>query len=232
MSGNKSSASIVYMVEVMKMTTLLTLLNPNRYQLLQKNTQSLGYTLLNTMDENALRDALDHAAPTAALVEAALPWRDVCSLLEMLREHRIPVIFLTDHPESAPHLERLYRDAACMVLSGPLTAERLKKAVAELLARSSQLLICGRLCLDTDTHEATIGGNSIPLTAQEYALLYELMLNPEDTVSREELLTRAWGYQSMGETRTVDVHVQRLRRKLGAAAIETVYRKGYRLKTA
>ncbi|MDD6041358.1 MAG: winged helix-turn-helix domain-containing protein, partial [Clostridia bacterium] len=51
-------------------------------------------------------------------------------------------------------------------------------------------------------------------------------------VSREQLLRTAWGYQSMGETRTVDVHVQRLRKKLGGDYIETVYKCGYRLRLA
>ena len=63
----------------------------------------------------------------------------------------------------------------------------------------------------------------VELTAQELALLLTLMENPDLPVSREHLLRKAWGYQSMGETRTVDVHVQRLRRKLGMNRIETVY---------
>ena len=64
------------------------------------------------------------------------------------------------------------------------------------------------------------------------ALLLALMEKPDIPVSREQLLRRAWGYQSMGETRTVDVHVQRLRKKLGGEYIETVYKCGYRLKLA
>ena len=64
------------------------------------------------------------------------------------------------------------------------------------------------------------------------ALLLALMENPDMPVSREQLLRKAWGYQSIGETRTVDVHVQRLRKKLGVERIETVYKCGYRLKMA
>ena len=63
-------------------------------------------------------------------------------------------------------------------------------------------------------------------------LLLALMQSPETALSREELLRTAWGYQGIGETRTVDVHVQRLRRKLGSSCIETVYNHGYRLKMA
>ena len=70
------------------------------------------------------------------------------------------------------------------------------------------------------------------LEAALIALLLALMEKPDIPVSREQLLRRAWGYQSMGETRTVDVHVQRLRKKLGGEYIETVYKCGYRLKLA
>ena len=58
------------------------------------------------------------------------------------------------------------------------------------------------------------------------------MENPETALSRQQLLHTAWGYQGIGETRTVDVHVQRLRKKLGGDRIETVYKLGYRLKMA
>jgi len=77
-----------------------------------------------------------------------------------------------------------------------------------------------------------LDGRRVELTAQEFALLGALMEKPDIPVSREQLLRTAWGYQSMGETRTVDVHVQRLRKKLGGDYIETVYKCGYRLKLA
>ena len=59
-----------------------------------------------------------------------------------------------------------------------------------------------------------------------------LVKTPGAAVSRETLLRTAWGYQDLGETRTVDVHIQRLRRKLGKSCIETVYKTGYKLKMA
>ena len=83
-----------------------------------------------------------------------------------------------------------------------------------------------------DTHRVSIDGRVEKLTDQECLLLQALMLSPDTAVSREDLLRTAWGYQSMGITRTVDVHVQRLRRKVGGDRIETVYRTGYRLRTA
>ena len=70
------------------------------------------------------------------------------------------------------------------------------------------------------------------LTAQEFALLQALMESPDSALTCEQLLRTAWGYHSAGETRTVDVHVQRLRKKMGVDWIETVYKCGYRLRLA
>ncbi|MDY4062135.1 MAG: winged helix-turn-helix domain-containing protein, partial [Candidatus Limiplasma sp.] len=88
------------------------------------------------------------------------------------------------------------------------------------------------ISVDEDAQVALLNGRRVELTAQEMALLLALMNQPDTPVSREQLLREAWGYQSMGETRTVDVHVQRLRKKLGEDWIETVYKCGYRLRLA
>ena len=86
------------------------------------------------------------------------------------------------------------------------------------------------LTIDEDEQTVYVDGRLCDLTQQEYNLLQELALNADQPVSREDLLRDAWGYACPGETRTVDVHIQRLRRKLGFACIETVYRQGYRLR--
>lgn len=76
---------------------------------------------------------------------------------------------------------------------------------------------------------ATVGNQKIELTNQESALLRSLIENQGKTISRQELLADAWGYKSAGITRTVDVHIQRLRKKIGAKLIDTVYKGGYKL---
>ena len=86
--------------------------------------------------------------------------------------------------------------------------------------------------LDIDEEEQAVYVNGEPcaLTQQEFSLLQELAQHLGRPMSREELLRDAWGYASPGETRTVDVHIQRLRKKLGFSCIETVYRRGYKLR--
>ena len=86
------------------------------------------------------------------------------------------------------------------------------------------------LAIDDDRKVVYVDGKPCELTQQEFCLLQELAQNIDRPVSREELLRDAWGYASPGETRTVDVHVQRLRKKLGFFCIETVYRRGYKLR--
>lgn len=87
--------------------------------------------------------------------------------------------------------------------------------------------------INENNHKVTINGKTVTLTTQEIALLEVLMEQSDSTVSRETLLRKAWGYQSIGVTRTVDVHIQRLRKKLGIDnIIETVYKAGYRLRIA
>ena len=86
------------------------------------------------------------------------------------------------------------------------------------------------LAIDEEEKTVYVDGERCALTQQEFSLLQELAQNIDRAVSREELLRDAWGYVCPGETRTVDVHVQRLRKKLGFSCIETVYRRGYKLR--
>lgn len=85
------------------------------------------------------------------------------------------------------------------------------------------------IALDTDLRSVEIDGKPCRLTAQEYLLFLELASNPGRMHTRDSLLVNAWGFLSPGKTRTVDVHVQRLRRKMGASLIQTVHGQGYRM---
>ena len=84
--------------------------------------------------------------------------------------------------------------------------------------------------IDLDAQTATVAGKEAGLTRQEFELLSVLIKNRNIALSREKLLTLAWGFDYMGDTRTVDVHITKLRKKLGLEQqIKTVYKLGYRL---
>jgi two-component system alkaline phosphatase synthesis response regulator PhoP len=97
----------------------------------------------------------------------------------------------------------------------------------------SSALVCGMLTLEPEQHRVTVSGRECDLTAKEFALLQTLMEHPERVFTRGQLLERVWGYEYGEGTRTVDVHIQTLRQKLGEAGAQvgTVRGVGYRLRS-
>mgnify|MGYP004446132493 FL=1 len=171
----------------------------------------------------------DTESASLVILDGQMKWTLCRPLLEAFAHRSCPVLFLTNDREMSAHLRALY-SGQCDVLVCPHSSRQLHGKVRALLGEDETP--GGDLKLDMDDRVALIDGRRVELTAQEFALLYALMENPDVPISREQLLRTAWGYQSMGETRTVDVHVQRLRKKLGCERIETVYKCGYRLKMA
>ena len=176
-------------------------------------------------------DAVCDQERVLTIINARLPWTDSFTLLSSLQQKGWPVLFVTRDKANADHLRALYR-SGCDVLTAPFDGKSLVDAAASLLRTADKLLTLGALQLDVEEKQATLHGEALSLTAQEFALLQALMQSPDAALTREQLLRTAWGYQGIGETRTVDVHIQRLRRKIGSSCIETVYKLGYRLKMA
>jgi len=166
--------------------------------------------------------------PTLVLLDARLKWAVCRPLFSQIQALSYPVLFMTADKEMTSHLRALYRGQSD-VLMLPFSPRTAVGKVIALLGHTEPLR---ELTLNEAERVALLDGERVELTAQEYALLLALMENPDMPISREQLLRKAWGYQSIGETRTVDVHVQRLRKKLGMDRIETVYKCGYRLKMA
>lgn len=165
---------------------------------------------------------------SSVLMDARMEWSVCRDLLRMLANAECPIVFLTEDMSMRDHLKALYSGKSSVL---PLSFHHhaLKTALNEVMSAEPKQR---ELHLLEEEQAAMLDGRRVPLTAQEYALLCALMADPDSPVSRETLLRTAWGYQSMGETRTVDVHVQRLRKKLGMDTIETVYKCGYRLRLA
>lgn len=172
-----------------------------------------------------------HSTRMVTILNARLPWAESFTLLRLLEEKGWPLLFTTTEVNNVRHLRALYQGPRGVLLA-PFDAVQLRHSVAMLLSETNSQLTIGALRLDIEHRECTLDGESLLLTAQEFSLLQALMESPDSPLTREELLRTAWGYQNVGETRTVDVHIQRLRRKLGSSCIETVYKLGYRLKMA
>ena len=176
-------------------------------------------------------EIIKHSTRMLTILNARLPWAESFSMLRLLEEKSWPLLFVTADVNNVRHLRALYQGPRGVLLS-PFDGAQLRHSVAMLLSETNSQLTLGALRLDIEHRECTLDGESLPLTAQEFSLLQALMESPDSPLTREELLRTAWGYQNAGETRTVDVHIQRLRRKIGTSCIETVYKLGYRLKMA
>ena len=118
----------------------------------------------------------------------------------------------------------------------PIDARELKVRLQRLFFRSGrglakEVIEYGPLTINLETYQASIGSRSLDLTYMEYQLLTFLASHPGRVFNRETLLSRVWGYEYYGGARTVDVHIRRLRAKLGdqhESLIETVRSVGYR----
>ncbi len=186
------------------------------------------YDVKRCGEEERPGEALGGAKASLVLLDARLKWTACRPLFECLLRDGCPILFVTADRKMSSHLRALYAGRSD-VLTLPFTQKGLNAKASALIGQTETLR---EISVDEKERVALLDGRRVELTAQEFALLLALMEKPDIPVSREQLLRKAWGYQSMGETRTVDVHVQRLRKKLGGEYIETVYKCGYRLKMA
>jgi len=206
---------------------------------LEDNLRFEGYeTLAATSGEEGLARALGEA-PDLVLLDVMMPKRsgwDVCRELRQ-RGVDVPIIMLTARGEESERIAGLELGADDYVTK-PFSPRELTARVAALLRRlqrppapAGSRLAYGPITVDTDRHAVSVDGEEIKLTAKEFLLLQYLIEHRGRVLSRDLLLTDVWGYQYTGGTRTVDVHIRRLREKLPylADAIVTIKQFGYRL---
>ncbi|SHI69170.1 response regulator [Parasporobacterium paucivorans] len=184
---------------------------------------------------NACRKEL----PQLAILDIMLPGQDGISLLKTLRGHEstkeIPVILVTAKSSEMDKVKGL-EVGADDYLTKPFGTMELAARVKALLRRSekqekSDLIQYKEIQIDEDKHEVRVQGEPVNITYKEYELLKYLIINKEIVMSREKLLENVWGYDYEGESRTVDIHVNTLRKKLGKQGeyIKTIRSVGYKV---
>jgi two-component system alkaline phosphatase synthesis response regulator PhoP len=198
-------------------------------ELLRRNLTLVGHSCVQAWSgEEALR-LLGEAAFDLAVLDLMLP---KMSGWELIKHITCPVIILTAKGSLMDRVQGLNLGADDYVVKPFETLELLARVNA-VLRRTQKTDLCfslGGMSADFVSRKIFLDGAEIELTPQEYELLETFISNRNIALSREKLLELAWGYDYFGDTRTVDVHVQKLRKKLGwEDRIKTVYKVGYRL---
>ena len=198
-------------------------------------------------DAESFRAALAQRVPDLVLLDIMLPGTDGLAILSELRHDaryaHIPVMMLTAKGTEFDKVvgldagadDYLAKPFGMMELVSRCNA-LLRRAMRQPAPQAKRLLVCGPIEVDLDAREVHAGGVAAELTLKEFDLLSELIENQGRVLSRAQLLERVWEITYVGETRTVDAHVQTLRHKLSVACpgaeecIQTVRGVGYRAK--
>jgi DNA-binding response OmpR family regulator len=177
--------------------------------------------------------------PDFVILDIGLPGRldglGVCA--ELRATSNVPVLFLTARDDEVDRLLGLELGADDYVTK-PFSPREIVARVKAILRRAGQLsngstptqATFDSILIDTNRKEVTVGGDSVPLATQEWALLEYLVDNSGIALSRQQILDGGWGPEWIGDPRTVDVHIRQLRKKLGDdLPLDTVRGVGYRL---
>ena len=200
--------------------------------LLDMSLTSAGYTCDCVFTGIEAADAVNSRRYDLILLDVMLPGIDGFELMEYLAPMEIPVIFITARSAVKDRIKGL-KLGADDYITKPFEIAELLARVETVLRRyhkTESRITVGDVVVDTQSRVVTRGGEPVQLTAKEYNLLILLLQNKNIALFRETIYERVWENDYMGDSRTVDLHVQRLRKKLGwQERIAAVYKVGYRL---
>lgn len=167
------------------------------------------------------------------LLDIMLPDIDGYDLIDYIKQFDIPVIFVTAKTSVQDRVKGLKLGAEDYI-SKPFDLDELLARVETVLRRynkTERILEVGRITIDTLSRTVLLEGSIIPLPAKEYDLLLFLVRNKNIALYRETIFEQVWQEPYLGNTRTIDLHIQRLKKKLNLGdTIETIYKVGYRFR--
>jgi len=225
------------------MTTKVTIIedDPDIAGLVEHYLAAEGFKTTHAKDGVEGLKRVKAAPPDLVILDLMLPGLDGLDVCKALRAapatSSLPILMLTAKGEESDKVIGLELGADDY-LTKPFSPKELVARVKSLLRRKARqepavpVYTYKELRLDQERHEVTFKGKDVQLTAKEFALLQQLLENPGRVLTRQTLLDRVWGYQSDVTTRTVDVHIRRLREKIPMLTdmIVTVKSLGYKLK--
>lgn len=217
---------------------------PSIVELIRFNLVREGFKVTAAYSGGGLLDRIRAERPDLVILDIMLPGEDGLTICrEIRKESNLPIIMLTAKDSETDKVLGLELGADDYITK-PFSPRELIARVRAVLRRSSgeesaetkkQVLKVRDLMLDGERHLVTLNGRELDLPPKEFELLRILMENPGRVLTREYLLETIWGYEYIGETRTVDVHIRRLRQKIEPdpsqpVYIETVHGFGYRIR--
>ena len=214
--------------------------DPDIADLIRHYLEKSGHTVQVLRSGAAVLPKVRGERPDLIVLDLMLPGLDGLMVCQALRSDpltaAIPIIMVTARGDEADRIAGLELGADDYVTK-PFSAKELAARVSALLRRTQRLdpaepvVRYRTITIDSARHVVTVDGREVRLTAKEFLLLLYLVQHRGRVLSRDLLLTDVWGYQYTGGTRTVDVHIRRLREKVPVLtdAIETIKQFGYKL---
>ncbi len=194
-----------------------------------------GYQVIEASDGlEALNAFYENDDLSLVILDIMMPKMDGSKVLSNIREESaIPVLMLTAKSAEEDELAA-FIEGADEYVTKPFSPKVLVARVNALLRRNQKeeasKLIAGDIIVDEDAHEVKVGGEDVRLSVKEFELLVYFIRNKGLALSREQILQAVWGYDFLGEARTIDTHVKMLRSKLGISGsyIKTIWGMGYK----
>lgn len=213
-------------------------------ELLKFNLELSGFDVCVSTEANQTIELIGREKPDLLLLDWMLPKISGIDILKKIRQdediYDLPVIMLTAKNMEDDKIQGL-NVGADDYITKPFSIKELMARINTVLRRyrisdkSQPVIEAGNIVLNTDQYKLTVDGLKVDLTRKEFELLKLLMENRGKVLKRDYLLEKVWGYEFYGETRTVDVHIRHLRKKLGLDetsenGIDTIRGLGYKMK--
>ncbi len=190
-----------------------------------------GYACVTATDGAEALNLIEAERFDLILLDIMLPEFDGYEILEYIKQFNIPTIFVTAKSSLSDKVKGLRLGADDYIVK-PFELQELLARVETVLRRynlTDKIITIGKITIDTNSRTVTLNGEAVPLPLKEYELLIYLIKNKNIALYRESIYESVWKEPYYGNTRTIDLHIQRLKKKLDLGdAIETVYKVGYK----
>ncbi len=223
----------------MAKTVLIVEDDRNIADLLRLYLEKEGYEVVIALDGLKGVEKFREVHPSLVLLDVMLPGMDGWGVCRTIRsESKTPIIMLTAKSETEDKVSGL-KQGADDYITKPFEMKEVLARIEAVLRRSgiepekaARKLVFDKLIIDMDAFELTVDGKKVPTPPKEMELLYHLASTPNRVYTRNQLLDEVWGFDYFGDTRTVDVHIKRLREKLEGVSdqweLKTVWGVGYK----